>query len=88
VSNRKNKPLYLYEGPAKSLANPGREKGLRGELVRESAQDKYMSKNDIDKAQLARQLSGVWRNRKDLKGIDHYVRRLRRGTRLKRLGLG
>jgi len=58
------------------------------ELVRESVQETYMSKNDVDKAQLARQLSGIWRNRKDLKEIDHLIRRLRKGTRLKRLGLG
>ena len=36
----------------------------------------------LDKVQLARQLSGIWRNRKDLKEIDHFIRRLRKRTRL------
>jgi len=42
----------------------------------------------INKASLARQLSGIWRKRKGLEGIDLTVRRLRKRTRLKRLGLG
>ena len=64
--------------------------GLRtvSELVRESLQAKYMSRKDIDKVDLARRLSGIWRNRKDLKEIHHVIRRLRKGKRLKRLGLG
>ena len=46
-----------------------------------------MSRKEIDKVSLARQLSGVWRDRRDLKEIDRTLRRLRKGTRLKRLGL-
>ncbi len=66
-----------------------RQKGTTvSELVRESVQEKYMNRNDIDKASLARQLSGIWRNRKDSRAIDQTIRKLRKGTRLKRLGLG
>lgn len=85
----KRTQLYLDEEMARTLAVLSRQKGTTvSELVRESVQEKYMNRNDIDKASLARQLSGIWRNRKDLRAIDQTIRRLRKGTRLKRLGLG
>lgn len=71
------------------LAALSHQKGTTvSELVRESVQEKYMSKKEINKASLARQLSRIWRKRKGLEGIDLTVRRLRKRTRLKRLGLG
>jgi DNA primase len=89
MSRRKRSRFYLDEETARVLATLSRERGMTvSEFVSESVQEKYVSKNDIDKAELARQLSGIWRNRKDLKEVDLYVRRLRKGTRLKRLGLG
>lgn len=85
----KRTQLYLDEEMARTLAALSRQKGVTvSELVRESVQETYMSKKEIDKASLARQLSGVWRSRKDLEDIDRAVRKLRKGTRLKRLGLG
>ncbi len=85
----KRTQLYLDEEMARTLAALSRQKGTTvSNLVRESIQEKYMSRKDIDKVSLARQLSGIWRKRKDLKNIDHTVRTLRKGTRLKRLGLG
>ncbi len=85
----KRTQLYLDEEMARTLAVLSRQKGTTvSELVRESVQERYMNRNDIDKVSLARQLSGIWRNRKDLRAIDQTIRRLRKGTRLKRLGLG
>jgi predicted DNA-binding protein len=84
----KRTQLYLDEEMARTLATLGRQKGKTvSELVRESVEEKYMSRKDLDKAQLARQLAAVWRSRKDLKDIDRMLRRLRKGARLKRLGL-
>lgn len=85
----KRTQLYLDEEMARTLAALGRQHGKTvSELVRESVEAKYMNKRDLDKAQLARQLAGVWRDRKDLKNIDRIVRKLRAGTRLTRLGVG
>ena len=85
----KRTQLYLDEEMARTLAALSRQKGTTvSELVRESVHERYMSKKEIDKASLARQLGGIWRSRKDLEDIDHTVRKLRKGTRLKRLGLG
>jgi len=84
----KRTQLYLDEEMARTLATLGRQKSKTvSELVRESVEEKYMSGTDLDKAQLARQLAGIWRGRKDLKDIDRRLRRLRKGARLKRLGL-
>ena len=85
----KRTQLYLDEEMARTLAALSRQKATTvSELVRESIQEKYMSRKELDKVSLAHQLSGVWRIRKDLKEIDRTIRRLRKGARLKRLGLG
>ena len=84
----KRTQLYLDEEMARTLAALGRQKGKTvSELVRESVEEQYMTRKDLDKAHLARELAGVWRDRKDLKNIDRALRKLRAGTRLKRLGL-
>ena len=85
----KRTQLYLDEEMARTLAALGRQKGKTvSELVRESVEEKYMTRKEIDKGSLARQLAGVWRHRQDLKNIDQTLRRLRKGSRLKRLGVG
>lgn len=81
--------LYLDDQMARTLAALSRQRGTTvSQLVRESVQARYMSGKGVDKVALARRLSGIWRKRTDLKDIDRAVRRLRRGTRLKRMGLG
>jgi hypothetical protein len=85
----KRTQLYLDEQMARTLAALSRQRGTTvSQLVRESVRETYMSRKEMDKVALARQLSGVWRNRKDLKDVDRVIRSLRRGTRLRRLGLG
>lgn len=85
----KRTQLYLDEEMARTLAALSRQKGKTlSELVRESVEEKYMSRTGIDKAALARQLSGIWRQRKHFKDLDRSVRKLRKGTRLKRFGVG
>jgi predicted DNA-binding protein len=85
----KRTQIYLDEEMARTLAALSRQGGVTiSQLVRESVLEKYMSRKEIDKASLARQISGIWAGRKDLKDIDRALRRLRRGTRLKRFRLG
>jgi hypothetical protein len=82
----KRTQLYLDEETALLVATVGRQKGQTvSELVRESIREKYGRGRSIDKAALARELAGVWRNRKDLARIDSFVRKLRRGRRAVRL---
>lgn len=82
----KRTQLYLDEEMARTLVALSRQSGKTvSGLVRESVREKYMARKGIDKVALARQLSGIWAHRADLKEVDRIVRRLRRGARLKRL---
>jgi hypothetical protein len=84
----KRTQLYLDEEMAKMLSTLSRQKGRSiSDLVRESLQEKYMSGKALDKGTLARQISGIWEKRKDLQNIDIVVRELRKGKRIKRLGI-
>ena len=83
----KRTQLYLDEEMARALAALSRKEGTTiSELVRESVREKYLSGKDVDKVALARQLAGIWKDRKDLKAIGPAVRRLRKGIRLKKTG--
>jgi len=57
-------------------------------LVRSSLQEHYMQGKCLDKAALARNLTGIWKNRKDLQDINAAIRKLGKGSRLKRLHIG
>lgn len=82
----KRTQLYLDEEMARTLATLSRQKGTTiSELVRAGLRERYMQGKDLDKISLARSLAGIWKNRNDLKDIDATVRKLRKGSRLKRL---
>lgn len=81
----KRTQLYLDEEMARMLDTLSRQRGTTvSELVRTSLRERYMPARELDKAALARELSGIWKGRRDLKKIDQTVRRLRRGLRLGR----
>jgi hypothetical protein len=84
----KRTQLYLDEDMARTLETMSRQKGTTiSELVRESLRARYMQDRKLDKVAIARSLIGIWKNREDLKDIDSYVRKLRKGSRLKRFGI-
>jgi len=56
------------------------------ELVRVAARDRYMSDPVQRKADMMAAV-GLWKDRTDLPDTETYVRNLRGGTRLKRLGI-
>lgn len=88
IHHMKRTQLYLDEEMAKMLSALSRQKGRSiSDLVRESLQEKYMSGKALDKGALARQLTGLWEDRKDLENVDAVVRKLRSGKRLQRLGI-
>ena len=85
----KRTQLYLDDDIARILSTMSRQRGQTvSELVRECIREKFGGKEKIDKAELARQLGGVWKDRKDLGGTKRYVRRLRADTRRQRLKNG
>ena len=56
------------------------------ELVRTAARERYMEDFDKRKEALLG-IVGIWKDRTDLPETETYVRNLRKGTRLKRLGI-
>jgi predicted DNA-binding protein len=56
-------------------------------LVREAIAEKYGRKEKVDRLYIAKNVSGVWKNRKDLSHVDRYLKNLRRDTRRKRFGI-
>jgi hypothetical protein len=56
------------------------------ELVRTAARDRYMGNLEERRAAMEG-IVGLWKDRADLADSETYVRNLRRGTRMKRLGI-
>ena len=77
--------LYLNEDTWKVLHIRSRQQGTSiSELVRQAVRDKY-GKSPADRKQAMQALVGMWKDRKDLRDSEAYVRRLRKGKRLKRI---
>jgi hypothetical protein len=85
----KRTQLYLDEEMARTLETLSRQKGTTiSELVRAGLREHYMPGKDLDKVALARGLTGIWKNRRDLKDAGAAVRNLRKGSRLRRIQIG
>lgn len=81
----KRTQLYLHEDTWKALHIRSRQQGTTiSELVRQAVRDKYGS-SPAGRRQAMQSLVGLWRNRKDLPDSESYVRRLRKGKRLRRI---
>lgn len=77
--------LYLNEDIWKALHVRSRQQGTSiSELVRQAVRDKYGS-SPASRRQAMQALVGLWKDRKDLPDSTAYVRRLRKGNRLKRI---
>lgn len=78
--------LYLDDDLWKALHAHARSTGTTiSELVRTAARERYLS--NLQERQSAMQaLIGLRKDRHDLNDSEKYVRRLRRGTRLDRVG--
>lgn len=81
----KRTQLYLDDDVWEALRLRSRQAGTSvSDLVRRAVREKYASslayRSDAMKA-----LAGIWKNRRDFRDTESYVRRLRRGSRLKRI---
>jgi hypothetical protein len=80
----KRTQLYLDEEIANVLRTVSRQTGATiSSLVRDCIWEKFGQHAPIDKSSMARELGGIWRDRKDLGATARYVRKLRKGRRLK-----
>ncbi len=79
--------LYLDEALWSALHSRARREGTTvSDLVRKAARDRYMYTPEQRYADMMAAV-GVWRDRTDLPDTETYIRNLRKGTRLKRLGI-
>ena len=79
--------LYLDEDLWAALhARALLEGATVSELVRKAARDRYMGNLEERRAAMLG-IVGLWKDRTDLPETETYVRNLRKGTRLKRLGI-
>lgn len=81
----KRTQLYLNADLWKALHVRSQQQGTSiSELVRQAVRDKYGS-SPASRRQAMQALVGIWKDRKDLPDATAYVRRLRKGNRLKRI---
>ena len=81
--------MYLDEEMAGILDALSRQKDTTvSELVRGSLRECYMPARELNKGALARGLTGIWKDRRDLKDIEVAVRKLRTGSRRRRSRIG
>lgn len=81
----KRTQLYLNEDLWKALHIRSRQQGTSiSELVRQAVRDRYGS-SPASRRQAMQALVGIRKDRKDLPDSTAYVRRLRKGKRLRRI---
>lgn len=77
--------LYLEDDLWKALHIQSRQSGMSiSELVRQAVRERYLSAA-ARRTQAMRALVGIWEDRSDLPDTQAYIRRLRKGRRLKRV---
>jgi len=81
----KRTQLYLNEDIWKALHIRSRQRKTSiSELVRQAVREKY-GNSSVDRRQAMQAMVGLWKDRKDLPDTEQYVRRLRKGKRLRRI---
>jgi hypothetical protein len=81
----KRTQLYLNEDIWKALHIRARQRKTSiSELVRQAVREKY-GRSAADRREAMQALVGIWKNREDLPDSEQYVRRLRKGKRLRRI---
>ena len=79
--------LYLEDDLWTALHLRAQKEGVSiSELVRRAARDRFMNAPEQRCADMMAAV-GLWKDRTDLPDTESYVRNLRSGTRLKRLGI-
>jgi Arc/MetJ family transcription regulator len=83
----KRTQLYLDEDLWEALhTRAAIEKTTVSDLVRTAARERYVESTEKRREALMG-IVGIWKDRTDLPDTETYIRNLRKGTRLKRLGI-
>jgi endonuclease YncB( thermonuclease family) len=82
----KRTQLYLNEDIWKALYILARQRKTSiSELVRRQAVREKYGRSAADRREAMQALVGIWKDREDLPDSEQYVRRLRKGKRLRRI---
>ncbi len=83
----KRTQLYLDDDLWQALhTRAAMEKTTVSDLVRTAARERYLEDSEKRRKALLG-IVGIWKDRDDLPDTETYVRSLRKGARLKRLGI-
>jgi hypothetical protein len=83
----KRTQLYLDEDIWRALHIQSRQRRTSiSNLVRQAIRDRYVS-SQADRSKAMQALVGMWRDRDEIRDSEKYVRRLRKGKRLRRIAL-
>jgi len=84
----KRTQLYIEEDIFKTLRRISKERAVTiSELVREAVRKVYIGEKPVDAEFILKEAAGLWKDRKDIKSAEQYVRAVRKDTRRERLGL-
>lgn len=77
--------LYLDDDVWKALQIRAQQShSTISELVRQAVREKYLD-NASNRKEMLLSVVGIWKDRTDLPDTETYIRRLRKGDRLKRI---
>lgn len=78
--------LYLEDDLWAALHVRSRQSGLSiSELVRQALRERYFDQR-LKRSEAMQAIVGIWKDRSDIPDSEAYVRRLRKGARLNRIG--
>ena len=84
----KRTQLYIEDDVFRVLRRISKEKTVSiSELVRAAVKKVYALEKPEHADDVLREAAGIWKDRKDLRSTEQYVRGMRKDTRRERLGL-
>ena len=82
----KRTQLYIEDDVFRILRRMSKEKTTSiSELVRAAVRKEYALEKPAHAEDVLREAAGIWKDRKDLRSADRYVREMRKDTRRERL---
>lgn len=81
----KRTQMYIDDDTWNLLHVQARQAGTTmSDLIRRAVRERYGNSPE-NRRQAMQDWAGIWKGRRDVPGAEKYVRRLRKGTRLRRL---
>jgi hypothetical protein len=79
--------LYIEEDILRILRRISKKRSTTiSELVQDALRKVYAGEQRADSAFILRETAGIWKDRKDIRSAEEYVRTMRRDTRRESLG--